>query len=284
MNFRIPSFLQIAFRPIQTTVFLMVLGGAIIAPGAVVTSTFDIDDEGWTQVNLGGDYRYLDEISFDGACVLHAAAGALTACDPDAGTWMFQAPPKFLGNRSDCLDGHLEFRIRWQGTGVADPNNPVPNVILVSSNIGIARVLGDPPVNAWTTNRIRFDEYAGWLWMNDETGMEALPLATRAQIAQVLASVTALRITGEFITGDDSGFLDDVILAGSGVDRPHLDIRRITTGAVEVSWPATATNFVLEASETLSATNLWTTIDAAGSNAVTVPTATHNTFFRMRQR
>jgi len=82
--------------------------------------------------------------------------------------------------------------------------------------------------------------------MSDATGMENLPRATRPRSRTVLASVTALRITGEFITGDDTGFLDDVILAGTDMDRPRLNIRLLSLGQIELSWPATATRFVLE--------------------------------------
>lgn len=261
----------------------LLLGGAVIpAPGVPVQSAFDGGDEGWTQVNLGGDYRCLDEITFDGACLLHVADGVLTACDPDAGTWMFQSPPKFLGNQSAALDGYLEYAIRWQGTGVADPANPLPNVILVSSNVGIACVLGDPPINQWTTNRIKLDENAGWLWMDDETGMENLPPATRAQMATVLTNVTALRITGEFITGDDTGFLDNVILAGTELDRPRLNIRLISAGQVEVSWPVSAPGYVLETNGALLSPGQWRSINSSGSSAVTLPVVSSNLFFRLR--
>jgi hypothetical protein len=282
--------MQIKIRTVWVVVCLWVVATANLATAAQVQSTFDSGDEGWTQVNLGGDYRELDDIAFEGDCLMHVAGGVLTACDPDPGTWMFQAPPKFLGNQTAALDGYVEYRIYWQGEGVLDPLNPVPNVIFLSSiagtNFGIARVLGDPPMNQWTTNRISFNEDAGWLWMSEETGMEDLPLATRAQIAQVLAAVTAFRITGEFITGDDTGFLDNVILAGTGTepDRPRLNIRLISTGQVELSWPATALNYLLETNGMSLASEHWQPVSTSGGSAVTLPVGASHMFFRLRQQ
>jgi hypothetical protein len=56
--------------------------------------------------------------------------------------------------------------------------------MFASQDNGIAFILpNEPPIGVWTTNHLTLDEQAGWLWMNDDTPMENLPQATRAQIA-----------------------------------------------------------------------------------------------------
>jgi len=78
-------------------------------------------------INLGGDYRYLMRSpSMASACPTWRN-GVLTACDPDAGTWMFQAPGEVPRNQSTALDGYLNTD-SLASAGVADPANPVPTV------------------------------------------------------------------------------------------------------------------------------------------------------------
>ena len=249
----------------------------------LVESRFAAGDDGWTIVNLGGDYRYLDEISFDGSCLPEAVGAEFLACDPDAGTWMFEAPAKFLGNQLAALDGAIDYRLRWQGAGSVEQSDIfVPHVVIVNTNTatGIAFMAPeDPPINVTTDLRVPLNERAGWLWMDDTTGMEDLSLATREQIRQVLSGVTALRIRGEFITGDDTGFLANVILSGP----PRLSIRRNASGQVEITWPAAAADFVLTATAQLGVGEAWSPLDTAGETKwVAAPTNTTR-FFRLRK-
>lgn len=249
----------------------------------LVESQFTGGDDGWTIVNLGGDYRYLDEISFDGNCLPAAVNGEFLACDPDAGTWMFQAPAKFLGNQLSALDGGIDYRLRWQGEGTTgEPGDLMPHVIIVNTNTatGIAFVAPEePPINVSTNLHISLNEHAGWRWMDDTTGMEALPLATRDQIREVLSAVTALRIRGEFITGDDTGFLSSVVLSGP----PRLSIRRNAPGQVEITWPSAATNFVLIATDRLGADAVWSPLDTGGETKWTAAPTNTVRFFRLRR-
>jgi hypothetical protein len=67
---------------------------------------------------------------------------------------------------------------------------------------------------------------------------------------------------------------------------PSLNLTRSGSQFI-VSWPASATNYVLEAAITLPASNTWTTVGAqpvvdGDQNKVTVPMSNGNKFFRLR--
>jgi hypothetical protein len=69
---------------------------------------------------------------------------------------------------------------------------------------------------------------------------------------------------------------------------PLLRIRSIGTNAV-ISWPMSATGFVLQQNSSLLASNAWTSsglpgiVVTNGTNTVTVPANSGNKFFRLRQ-
>jgi hypothetical protein len=251
--------------------------------GALAVSTFINGDEGWTQVNLGSDYRLLDVITFDTICPVNTETNALSFCDPDAGSWMFAAPAKFLGNQSASAGGYLEYSIRWMGDVVGlDPLDPEPHVIIVSSNNSVIKGLafkhpGNPPVNTWTHYHMELSTNANWLFMDDTTGMESLPRATRAQITEVLAAVTALRIRGEFVTGDDTAWLRNVILEGPA----RLNIKPTSPGWVELTWNSSESNFVLQATGQPATNAQWLPIATGGQNTIALEVTNSSRFFRL---
>jgi hypothetical protein len=251
-----------------------------IAQVAPVISTFETGDEGWTAVDLGGDYRdiYLTELV--SGCQ-SAPAGVLSFCDPDAGEWMFSAPEKFLGNKAAFLDGYIQFSSRdnsVDGSWEVD-HDPYPDVVLRGTNIAVVRMGPTPVVNEWTTYRYDLNERGQWAWVDGEFAMSELPLATPDQIRQVLTSLTAILIRGEVITGDDQGWLANVTLAGP----QHLVLSiRALSSEVELSWPATATDVALE-SRGAAAFGMWTTIDHHGTNVVRVPRTPEGACFRLRR-
>jgi hypothetical protein len=258
----------------------------LISHAALVESHFTSDAEGWTQVNLGSDFRYLDDLTYDGDCTPHWQQGAFRCCDPDAGAWMFSAPAKFLGNLAAALDGSIAYSLFWTGEGVYDPAPYLPHILLTSNNKGIVFTFpSEPMIGVWTTNTVPLNETAGWRWVDDETPMEDLPLATREQIASVLSGVTGLWIRGEFITGNDNCWLDDVVLDGSvRAELPQLRICTKGLGRVEVSWPASATNYVLEASETPASANSWAGVNTSGQTTAELPSSGSSRFFRLKRQ
>src|SRR5512133_1738982 len=165
----------------QLSLFLTIVAALVastnrIHSATLVESNFDDQDESWTQVNLGADYRYLDTLLREETCAPAWQSGAFHCCDPDAGAWMFEAPSKFLGNMSAALDGTLGYSLRWVGEGDVEVENLAPHVVIISNDRGLAYVYPtEPPMTEWITNAITLNETSGWLWMDDTTGMEALP-------------------------------------------------------------------------------------------------------------
>jgi hypothetical protein len=251
--------------------------------GALAISTFTSGNEAWTQVNLGSDYRGLADITFSEICPPNLESNSLSFCDPDAGSWLYEAPAKFQGNQSAALGGYLEYTIRWTGDvqGI-DPLDPEPHVIIANTNGAVTKGLAykhsaNPTVNTWTSYHVELNENAGWYYMDDNTPMENLPLATRAQMAEVLASVTGLRIRGEFTTGDDTGWLRNVILEGPA----RLNIRPSSPSWLELSWPLSASNYVLQATSQLATNAQWLPITTSGQNPFSIKSTNAPRFFRM---
>jgi len=250
--------------------------GAQLSP---VTSTFESGDEGWTAVDLGGDYRdtYTTEANPD--CVA-GPANVLRICDPDAGQWMFSAPNKFLGNKAAYLNGYIQFSTRDNSVDDAwqIDLDPYPDVVLLGTNIAVVRMGATPPVNQWTTYRYDLNESGQWAWVDGEAPMTDLPKATNEQIGRVLQNLTGILIRGEVITGDDQGWLANVILGGSG--RPMLSIRALGD-ELELTWPPAFRGFSLE-SRSLAAEGDWSRIETHGTNGARVPRAAGGAWFRLR--
>ena len=206
----------------------------------------------------------------------------LRFCDPDAGQWMFNAPAKFLGDKSAAMDGFIEFsswdRMLGEG-GDIDPD-PYPNVAFISGDTAIVLLNESPAIDQWTTYRYDLSDRAPWLWADGTMPDNELPLATRAQILQVLGNVTTLLIRGEAITGDDEGLLANVTLASSGL--PALRIAR-TSATVVVSWPESATNYVLQTTAVLPGPAQWTSIATQTNRHEFIP-GPQNAFFRLQQK
>lgn len=263
-------------------------GTAFGQAGRVIQSTFDSGDEGWIQVNQAGDFRYAYPLEEPSDCSEapppDAGGGVLSFCDPDAGAWMYEAPAKFLGDLSGLFGGQFEYKIRWVGDRADYPENLEANVVIASGDTALVFLDPvDPTPDVWVPVKLALDENAGWLWVDDTTPMEELPRATKAQIQQVLKSVTALRILGEFVTGSDRGFLDDVVFSGPPEpDRPQLSIRISSPGRVEITWPATAAGFTLETVESLDPQSSWSSVATGGQTRYEMGTTGLTQFFRLR--
>lgn len=285
-----PMLSKSPFNPFTRTqcpraILAAVAAGCLAASGfahaqtVLAESNFQVGDEGWTQLNLGGDYRYPEVAEVRTDCPGGGTAGTLTFCDPDNGEWMFNAPAKFLGDKSAALDGYIEFSSGdWNYGGDLD-TDPYPNVAFISGSVAIVLLNQSPALDQWTTYHYELSERDPWLWVDDDTPMDDLPKATRAQIQQVLGNVTTMLIRGEAITGDDEGSLDNVTLVSAGI--PTLRIGP-TNDHVVVSWPLSATNYVLETSAVLPGQGLWTTVNTQTNWHEFTPGG-HDAFFRLRR-
>lgn len=174
------------------------------APAAIV-STFDTDTEGWGELNDGA-------IAWNGD--FGNPAGSLRGRDLVNGTvWYFRAPEKFLGNHSDLYGSSLNYDI-WLSifNEPADDVTRVGDVVIRGTNNLQLKWLGaDHQAQTWTTQSVKLDVTAGWRRKSDSG------LATEAEIRSVLADVELLAIRGEYHSGADHAFLDNVAL---GVPEP----------------------------------------------------------------
>ncbi len=158
-----------------------------------VLSTFDADDEGWTVLGdadppvwqpTGGN-----------------PAGFIAARDRAEGeSWFWIAPAKFRGNMAGAYGRWPMFDLRQDRL---TENYATDDVVLVGGGLTLSYNLPTDPSTAWTPYRVALEESG---WVNAATGSAA----TRQEMQSALASLTELRIRGEFFRGTDEGDLDNV--------------------------------------------------------------------------
>lgn len=166
-----------------------------------VTSYFSKDDEGW---QILGDAQegvatpnYQDKGGNPG--------GYISANDDAAGgVWYWNAPEKFLGNKSQAYGNEFSFSLKQSSI---DNQFDDEDIVLVSDDIRIIYNTEQNPEVEWTDYSVILCEKAGWQ-MNDLAG----PAASQEDFIKVLKNLTAIHIRGEFVVGEDTGGLDNVVL------------------------------------------------------------------------
>lgn len=123
----------------------------------------------------------------------------------NGGIWYFDAPASFLGDQSAFAGGSLAYDLQQSpdGTLVRD------DIVLEGAGTTLIyrydSVADFPDVAPdWSEYDIPLDPSAGWT-----VGSSGGPAATATEIASVLGDLTALRIRGEFVSGNDTGGLDN---------------------------------------------------------------------------
>ena len=183
---------------------LQLTTGAAFA-GVLVSSTFDANDEGWRTQN--------DAVG--APTPIYTAAGgnpggAIEGIDPNYGTtWRFVAPAGYHGDFSSAYGGVLSYDLRFTLNGSTAPLNPfVASLVLIDTpGLQLGYVGSDPTLDIWNHFDIPLTA-SGW-FVNGAGGVAA----TEAQMQTVLANMTNLRIRGEFNSGPDLAFLDNVVLS-----------------------------------------------------------------------
>jgi laminin B (domain IV) len=181
-----------------------------VVPGMHGTSGFETDAEGWT---ITGDAQASHVApDYDG----HGGNpdGLISAVDDvTGGVWYFQAPAKYLGDASATYGRYLDFDLKT--TAISSPFDSF-DVLLVGGGMTLGfDATPNPTIDAWTTFHVRLDETAAWRIMTEVSDsafgdFATLPAPTAAQMKVVLGNLTQLLIRGEFQTGSDTGFLDNV--------------------------------------------------------------------------
>jgi hypothetical protein len=162
-------------------------------------SRFDNGDEGWFVLSDAHAPVWSPASAGGGN-----PGGALMVRDRGDGPFfLYQAPAKFLGDRSSAYGQTLSFDLKTtfnehRATGMAD---------VVLSGAGFTLVYDAPsnPGTSWTRFEVPLSEAGGW-----RVGTVRGPVPTAAQFRAVLGAVTGLAIRGEFSGRLDTGMLDNV--------------------------------------------------------------------------
>ena len=170
-----------------------------IAP-ILIRHEFNESNQGWRLTTDTG-----------GADAEFAAAGGdpgghISGTDEEIGeTWYFRAPLAVVQHLRAAENGVLRFSLR-QSTNV-DGGFLDDDVVIVGATgrLGYRFGRGSAPGTAWKQFAVRLSASAGWTWNGSGR-------ATEAQFRSVLAAPLSLEIRGEYMTGADEGFLDNVEL------------------------------------------------------------------------
>ena len=184
---------------------------SIAEPGPS-SNTFDADTEGWLAVEVQNGYILpITDSTTPGWTVEGNPDGTLLITDIFAETF-FSAPAAYLGQQCAVFNGHLQFDIQIAETdGVA-----YPAVILTGAAKTLYYNLLPTPVSVWTTRRIPLSS-ADWR-VDSWTG----PLASDADMLEVLSDLRGLYINAEWHTGYDYTMLDNVALTGPACGDPDF--------------------------------------------------------------
>ncbi|WP_306061175.1 alkaline phosphatase D family protein [Natronococcus wangiae] len=172
-----------------------------------IQSTFDEDADGWhISQNGGSDHPNYREI--DGN-----PGGHISDEESQGGiAWYYQAPFKFLGDREAFYGGTLSFDLRQAQTDQQFDAEPTEggDILLASGEKKLVyefRGSDATPDKEWSTFEVPLTADAIWV---DVTSEE--PLATEETFRTVLSDLEVLRIRGEYRSGDDMSYLDNVVL------------------------------------------------------------------------
>ena len=240
-----------------------------------MNGTFDFADEGW-RVKAGEAIIVPISVPQGGQ-----SGGYVKADDSTVGNnWLWLAPSKYYTNQSSYYDGQLQFSLMQADTTYGPQTN---DVFLSGSGLTLVLSLAQMPGTSWTSYSVWLNEQAGW-W-NTAAGRPA----TQGEIITVLSTLTNLLIRGDYTLANGAGALDSVGLAMPSTSTGSwiLEIQKTTAGGATLRWPALATGFQLEQSETIVSPN-WSLVPLApivkdGMYYVDVPTTIPVKFFRLHK-
>ena len=127
--------------------------------------------------------------------------GCISAIDEvTGGVWYFTAPAKYLGDNSDVYGTFLTYDLKV--TQITDYFE-ASDVIFEGAGISIWYDTEPIPGTEWTTYTVPLSE-TGWKTSGSNVDV------TQAEFKSVLENMTGFYIRGEFNTGADTGYLDNV--------------------------------------------------------------------------
>ncbi len=196
-------------RLAAAAVVVLVLATAIAAQAQLVESRFTWDAEGWISVMLPWPSA-IPPIPLSSYPPV-TSPGFIRLSDPDGwgatgNTQYWMAPAKFHGDLSAAYGDSLVVGIADQGSGYGSFHQE--DVILQGGGLTLVHDFASAPGADFTHYVVPMIESE---WHRD--GLNG-PVATQAELQQVLAAVTTLFIRAEYQLGPDTQFLDEVVLYG----------------------------------------------------------------------
>lgn len=201
---------------------------------AEIAERFDAGAAGWSAVDLAtginGNSAYT---SVGTPTVLSYLAtggnpgGYIQAADPSDQSFIFQASSAFLGDLSGYMAGSLSFDTYYTPTDNSWRGDP--DVILSNGATTLFYQGTANPGATWTHVNVNLAPGVGW-----SVGSFGGVAASATDFADVLASVSLLRIRGEYYAGvAETTGLDNVVL--SAVPEPSVWIMSMA-GLVAMRW------------------------------------------------
>lgn len=183
-------------------------------PTGDIVSDFENGLQGWNADNDAGNLQWVASGGNPG--------GYAQAEDLVTGQyWNWVAPAAYLGDKSAYGGGTLSFDLQ----AIADGNNlnGSPDLRLSGGGLTIAINIGRPSETEFTSFSVTLDDSSNWR-INTESGRAA----TQAEIDQVLADLTSIRIRGEYHNGEGTGLLDSVVMSLPGAPTAADDTATVT--------------------------------------------------------
>ena len=182
---------------------------AAVSPAAMkIESNFDVDDDGWvvTDFLTQGKPTFVPNYQPDSQ-----NPGGFIRTDDRADWTSYQAPGKFLGNRSAAYGGTLAFDLR-----ILDSDGLVYSLIEISDGQTTMQYRANPTAGAWQRYNILMRADAAWQLSTN--GKSPGGAVTAVQMQTVLSNLQYLRIDADWLTGADQVDLDNVFLTDENLN------------------------------------------------------------------
>ena len=171
-----------------------------VAGRTLIRHDFTDSAQGWI---VSGDTRPDDAVfSRTGG----RPGGCITGVDEALGeTWYFLAPRTVLEQLPKAVNGAISYSLKQSGAMISLFDD---DVVIIGPAGRLSYRFKAAPGTDWTDFTVRLSATEGWTWNWNQH-------ATQEQIARVLAAPTLFQIRGEYVTGDDTGSLDNFVLTAA---------------------------------------------------------------------